>query len=380
MPRIDYDGMANFYTYMGWQLITDPTSKQYQLKQDSGMPFDSEGFGVINGRYVVALTEFYGEVGDEIDFVLADGTNFPTIIGDIKSSNDPNWTKWGHVSGNNLNVIEFVVDYDTWYNPMHANPGTSSCHPEWAGQIQTYNYVGNYWGESRPGSIAMGNLKFVEATRYANGQERTVSYIATLQTDGYVYFNDDIFWRCKIDGSLPQLWYPSKNIWVITSAIYNISIKNFTTSGTNGNAGSGSGVAPNADVEAAVQWMVNKANSEYVTYSQSNRNLKNPNGSSYDCSSFVITGFYMGGFDAASSYTGDMISGFTALGFEWIPGGYWTADQLIRGDILLNIVNHTQVYIGNNQDVNCGSTPACVQGHSIDYYGSPWDGILRYAG
>ena len=233
----------------------------------------------------------------------------------------------------------------------------------------------------------MADLKIIKGERWDEFSTsfKNVIYLATNQTDGLLYFNDDCFWRCKEDGTRLEIWYPTKQIWVLSTLIKNIDIESMNltaVTGTTGSgiAGSGSGVAPNANVETAVQWMVNKANSEYITYSQSNRNLKNPNGTSYDCSSFVITGFYMGGFDAASSYTGDMISGFTALGFEWIPGGYWTADQLVRGDILLNIVNHTQVYIGNNQDVNCGSTPACVQGHSIDYYGSPWDGILRYAG
>lgn len=223
----------------------------------------------------------------------------------------------------------------------------------------------------------MPNLKVVDAQRWTDKEIRSVSYLATYQTDGFCYFNDDKFWRCRLDGSLPQVWYPSKDIWIITNSLIDIKVSNFNQSGS---AGSGSGVAPNASVEAAVQWMINKANSEFITYSQIDRNLKNPNGSSYDCSSFVITGFYVGGFDANATYTGDMVSGFEALGFQFIPGNVFTADQCIRGDILLNIALHTQVYIGNNQDVNCGDTPARVQGHSDDNYGSGWDGILRYAG
>ena len=48
-----------------------------------------------------------------------------------------------------------------------------------------------------------------------------------------------------------------------------------------------------------------------------------------------------------------------------------------RGDILLKEDDHTQMYIGNNQDVNCGNTPARVMVHSVDNYGRGWDGILR---
>ena len=223
----------------------------------------------------------------------------------------------------------------------------------------------------------MPNLKCIDGVRIYNGVSRNVSYLATYQADGFCYFNDDKFWRCDGSGNNLQIWYPNKDIWIATNGITNIRVTNFTQSGS---AGSGSGISPNANVEAAVQWMIDKVNSTYITYSQSVRNLKNPNGDSYDCSSFVITGFYVGGFDAAASYTGDMRAAFEALGFQWIPGYSFSADQCVRGDILLNESLHTQVYIGNNQDVNCGSTPARVQGHSDDNYGSGWDGILRYAG
>ncbi len=144
-------------------------------------------------------------------------------------------------------------------------------------------------------------------------------------------------------------------------------------------AGNGS-TASNEAVENAVQWAVNKASNNYITYSQSNRNLKNVNGSSYDCSSFIITAFYAAGIDISATYTGDMVAGFTAAGWEWIEGTTWESSQLQRGDILLNVTHHTQMYIGDNQDVNCGSTPAKVQSHSTNYYGKGWNGILRYKG
>lgn len=135
--------------------------------------------------------------------------------------------------------------------------------------------------------------------------------------------------------------------------------------------------ATNASVEAAVQWAINKASNNYITYSNSNRNLKNPNGMSYDCSAFLITAFYAVGVDINATYTGNMRAGFTAAGWTWIPGTLWYSSQLRRGDILLKESNHTQMYIGNNQDVSCGSTPAKVLTHSVNNYGRNWDGILR---
>lgn len=145
-------------------------------------------------------------------------------------------------------------------------------------------------------------------------------------------------------------------------------------------SGGGVGAASSAAVEKAVQWMVDKANTGKVTYSQGTRNLKNPDGWSFDCSSFVITGFYVGGIDVNAGYTGNMRAGFTAAGFTWIPGSSFEASQLQRGDILLNESLHTQVYIGNGEDVNCGSTPARVMKHSVNYGGKGWHGVLRYTG
>lgn len=124
------EGLGRIHTYMGWQLITAPDSMQYKLREQAGMKFDNEGFGIIDGRYVVACTTTYGRVGDYIDVYQADGSIIPCIIGDIKSQGDAGCTIWGHQNGNC--IIEFVVDYNTWYgSPMHSNPGSSSCHPEW---------------------------------------------------------------------------------------------------------------------------------------------------------------------------------------------------------------------------------------------------------
>lgn len=143
----------NIYTYMGWQMITSKSSAQYKLREKyypeswdasnkkKGDPdaFDSEGFAMIEGRYVVATTSKMGSVGQMIDVYLDtnDGRQLiiPCVIGDVKSSGDSNWSEWGHkYGGNSVSTIEFIVDYAKWY-PKHANPGTSSCRPGWAGKI-----------------------------------------------------------------------------------------------------------------------------------------------------------------------------------------------------------------------------------------------------
>ncbi|MFV0362364.1 MAG: CHAP domain-containing protein, partial [Suipraeoptans sp.] len=75
------------YTYMGWQMITSPSSAQYKLRQEAGMNFDEKGFGKIGNRYVIACTTTFGAVGDYVDWYLDNGEVIHAIIGDIKSQN-----------------------------------------------------------------------------------------------------------------------------------------------------------------------------------------------------------------------------------------------------------------------------------------------------
>lgn len=138
-------------------------------------------------------------------------------------------------------------------------------------------------------------------------------------------------------------------------------------------------------VENAISWAVAIANDNSHGYSQQSRW-----GPDYDCSSFVITAFKNAGVDTGSAtYTGNMRSQFTAHGFRWIP---WSSiggvSNLQRGDILLNEKTHTEIYLGNNQNVGAHSNRGYPQtgdqtGTEVSvsgYYYHPWDGVLRYAG
>ena len=143
-------GMGTCHSYMGWQCITSKSSAQYKLRAKAGQKFDSQGFGIINGRYVVATTTLFGSVGDYIDVTKSNGTVLHCIIGDIKNQSDSGCNKYGHKNGKC--VIEFVVDKNSWYSTskgghaasMHANPGTSSCHPEWKSKITKVTNQGHY--------------------------------------------------------------------------------------------------------------------------------------------------------------------------------------------------------------------------------------------
>lgn len=136
------DGMGVYHTYMGWHTITSTTSRQYQLREASGEHYDDEGFARIDGRYVIACTSTFGEVGDYIDFYRENGDVIHAVIGDIKNQNDPGCNEYGHADGQC--VVEYIVS-QSWY-PSHANPGTENCHPEWNYRVERAVNLGkNYF-------------------------------------------------------------------------------------------------------------------------------------------------------------------------------------------------------------------------------------------
>lgn len=114
------------FTYMGWSLITATGSNQYKLRVKTGEHYDANGFGKIGDRYVIACTPTFGKIGDEIDFVLANGRVIHGVMGDEKNMSDAGCNKWGHDNGHS--VVEFVVNKSMWY---HTGKTVTKFHPEW---------------------------------------------------------------------------------------------------------------------------------------------------------------------------------------------------------------------------------------------------------
>lgn len=108
-----------------------------------------------------------------------------------------------------------------------------------------------------------------------------------------------------------------------------------------------------ASIETAVSWAVQIANDDTHGYSQVNRN-----GPDYDCSSFVSTALYMGGFDiATTNNTNTLYKALTSCGFEAI-----TDTTRKRGDIFLTPGKHVVLCVDASnivhasQDENGGIT------------------------
>lgn len=109
----------------------EPSREVFDKWLAAGGQYD-DGVAVLDGRYLIACTETFGNVGESVDFYLENGTKIPALIFDTKNPNDPGCNKWGHDNG--TNVIEFEVSSNAFRNQYGGNnPGNNGWHMEWAG-------------------------------------------------------------------------------------------------------------------------------------------------------------------------------------------------------------------------------------------------------
>lgn len=140
----------------------------------------------------------------------------------------------------------------------------------------------------------------------------------------------------------------------------------------------------------AVELALQMANDPVHGYDQTHRW-----GPDYDCSSFLSYVWQEVGVpvrDKGATYTGNMYPAFTAAGFRNVTGSInlKTGAGLQSGDVLLNVVHHTAMYIGNGRVVQAsgnekggitGGQTGDQTGREIataTYYNYPWDYVLRY--
>ena len=117
-------------------------------------------------------------------------------------------------------------------------------------------------------------------------------------------------------------------------------------------------------------------------------------GPDYDCSSSIISSVQNGAGipvkDKGATYTGNMRAAFKKCGFVDIP--FKKGMTLVRGDILLNEIHHTAMYIGDNKVAQFsinekGKTTGGASGDQTGressigpyyVYSKGWDYVLRY--
>lgn len=144
----------------------------------------------------------------------------------------------------------------------------------------------------------------------------------------------------------------------------------------------------------ALNWMVWMANNDNCGYDQKYRWGERGD---YDCSSAVISAWEQAGVPVKShgaTYTGNMENIFKACGFCDVTNevNLSNGDGLQPGDVLLNRIHHTAMYVGNGQLVHAsinelgratGGQPGDQTGREFcirSYYNYPWNIVLRYDG
>ena len=110
------------YAHRGW--LYEP-QKVFNLWCQYGYVYQ-ENVALIEDCFLIACAPTYGNVGDYVTFYLDDGTALPCIIADLKNENDPHYTSYGHILGEEIDVIEAET-------MKLANPGTEGCVPWWDG-------------------------------------------------------------------------------------------------------------------------------------------------------------------------------------------------------------------------------------------------------
>lgn len=139
-------------------------------------------------------------------------------------------------------------------------------------------------------------------------------------------------------------------------------------------------------IEIAVQMAIRIANDDRYGYSRPDRYGSH----SFDCSSLVIRCCKEAGIPTGiANTTHDMYEGFMASGWHDVTCSVNVANGsgLIRGDVLLNKLNHTCFYIGDGKVVNARTDSDGVTGDSHgdeiriqNYWNYPWDTVLRWTG
>lgn len=109
-------------------------SEIWGQKGKAGSP---ENIATIDGYYLIAVTQKFGQVGDVVCVVLANGTRINCMIADEKDPGDSNYTEWGHdLGGGKADVIE-------WESMVYGFPNVD----KWRGQrVTTIINGGRYQG------------------------------------------------------------------------------------------------------------------------------------------------------------------------------------------------------------------------------------------
>lgn len=147
---------------------------------EQGQPFDNGLAYITTGsekRYLIAMVDTFGVVGDYVDIYLANGTVLPCVLADAKSRGDANITDWGHVTGNAVSVLEMEVQSSVFQ--QHGNPGSAQWWPELSSRVVKVVNGGSYFANPSGPSSALTSTAQVIINTARNQLGKPYVYGAT---------------------------------------------------------------------------------------------------------------------------------------------------------------------------------------------------------
>lgn len=140
MPQsgISWDDVEypNFLT--GGAELTWNAGKVYRAWVNAGQKSDN-GLATLNGRYLAATSPMFGDTGDAVDVVLANGKVIQLVITDVKGTDAV--SVWGHKQMN-YSTGKWGVSMVEWEGYDGYSSKAPKNHSEWTEQI--IQYVMNY--------------------------------------------------------------------------------------------------------------------------------------------------------------------------------------------------------------------------------------------
>lgn len=115
---VETDG--TFKSYMDGSSITDVTSSAYNQIQKMSIV---NGLYVENGYVGIAISSYYGNIGDKFRITLSSGQIFYAVMTDTKKDEDVDENHAHKIDGS---IIEFVVDIETLDNQARIE-GSLNC-------------------------------------------------------------------------------------------------------------------------------------------------------------------------------------------------------------------------------------------------------------
>ena len=97
---------SDFKSYMDYRAITNTSSTQYKMQQEAYT--DENGLRKIGEHFCVAMSTYYGNIGDILYVETDKGASWTVILSDVKSDAHTDGTHRYTVS--NHCMMEFIVD------------------------------------------------------------------------------------------------------------------------------------------------------------------------------------------------------------------------------------------------------------------------------